>query len=340
MACPNGEHLLLTYKDGEYEVLSFGDEGVTQSQKGYLKYALIFTISHDGQTIAGISSDGDIIAINVEKGRVIRIFKDISYWKYKHLSQQCIDELEGKNDISDAFEDNDLHKKTFVNTIPMAMAFSPDGSCLASSTQDKCIVIWSVNNGVKIKKLKGHPSIITSLAFSPDGKWIAAASKHIFIWDIEKESIIMKFELPDTVFNTISFSHNGNYIIATSNNNNLRIVSTDNSQDTFSLKGSAHPFTTGCFSPDDKRIISTALNMPIRIWDAETGQDLIDITEYSNNPLLAFYYSDNKKIISVTKETLYFWEDVPTLQEMIDRTRNSLSGRALTPEQRKQYYLD
>jgi WD40 repeat protein len=65
------------------------------------------------------------------------------------------------------------------------VAFSPDGSSLASGSADNTIKIWDLNNGTGTKTLSGHGASVWSVAFSPDGRSLASGSddKTIKLWN-------------------------------------------------------------------------------------------------------------------------------------------------------------
>ncbi|QEU96814.1 hypothetical protein CP970_43000 [Streptomyces kanamyceticus] len=54
-----------------------------------------------------------------------------------------------------------------------ALAFHPAGDLLASGGQDGTVRVWSRVTGKKVSSFKG-PTSVEALAFSPDGKWLAA----------------------------------------------------------------------------------------------------------------------------------------------------------------------
>ena len=69
----------------------------------------------------------------------------------------------------------------FINQI----AFSPDGTRLASCADDHSIKIWDAQTGAEIHWLKGHQDRVSQLCFSPDGNSLASGSddRSIKIWD-------------------------------------------------------------------------------------------------------------------------------------------------------------
>jgi tetratricopeptide (TPR) repeat protein len=66
-----------------------------------------------------------------------------------------------------------------------SLAFSPDGSRLASACQDQTVKIWDVASAQELRTLKGHTNVVWSVAFSPDGSRLASASDDgtIKLWD-------------------------------------------------------------------------------------------------------------------------------------------------------------
>ena len=52
------------------------------------------------------------------------------------------------------------------------VAFSPDGATLVSGSDDAAIRLWNPTTGA-LGTLKGHISYVTSIAFSPDGATLA-----------------------------------------------------------------------------------------------------------------------------------------------------------------------
>ena len=74
--------------------------------------------------------------------------------------------------------------RSFVRSV----VFSPDGTKLASTSNDDTLRLWDVETGAAIgSALKGHTSDVNSVVFSPDGSKLASASydNTVRLWDVE-----------------------------------------------------------------------------------------------------------------------------------------------------------
>jgi len=123
----------------------------------------------------------------------------------------------------------------------LSVAFSPDGSRIASGSYDRTVKIWDAKSGKEIRTLEGHSSWVNSVAFSPDGSRIASGShdRTVKIWDAKSGKEIRTLE-----------GHSGS----------VRSVA---------------------FSPDGSRIASGSHDRTVKIWDAKSGKEILTLEGHS-----------------------------------------------------------
>lgn len=67
------------------------------------------------------------------------------------------------------------------------MAFSPDGTRIASAGRDSTIRLWNAQSGQQEGVLTGHEDAVTAVAFTPDGHHLASGGIDgtVRIWDVD-----------------------------------------------------------------------------------------------------------------------------------------------------------
>lgn len=77
-----------------------------------------------------------------------------------------------------------------------AVAFSLDGSLLASTSYDRIVKLWNPTTSQEVQKLEGHTAFVTAVAFSPDGSLLASASNDqaVRLWNPTTGQEVQKLE--------------------------------------------------------------------------------------------------------------------------------------------------
>ena len=66
-----------------------------------------------------------------------------------------------------------------------SVAFSPDGTRIATGSKDLTVKLWDAATGEETRMFRGRTGPVTSVAFSPDGTRIASGGEDrtLRVWD-------------------------------------------------------------------------------------------------------------------------------------------------------------
>jgi WD40 repeat protein len=201
----------------------------------------------------------------------------------------------------------------------LSVAYSPDGSQIASGSVDRTIKIWDSSTVTEIRTLIGHTSIVYSVSYSPDGRQIASGGydNNIKIWDSSTgEEIRTLTGHTDDVY-SLAYSPDGSQIASGSVDRTIKIWDATTGEEIRTLTGHTSYVSSVSYSPDGSRIASGSGDRTIKIWDASTGEEIRTLTGHTRHVKSIAYSPDGSQIVSgSTDHTIKIWDvDTTPLQE-------------------------
>jgi WD40 repeat protein len=195
------------------------------------------------------------------------------------------------------------------------MAFSPDGTLLASAGGDQKVWLWDTAKRAPVKTLSGHSNNVLSVAFSPDGTLLASAGadRTILLWDIATGAPRGKPLSGHTgSVLGVAFSPDGKLLASAGSDQTVRLwyTATGAPARVPALFGHQNAVFGVAFSPDGKLLASAGVDATVRLWDTATGAPRGEPLKGHAGVVYAVAFSPDGKLLASGGDdrTVRFWD--------------------------------
>ncbi|MCX6929436.1 MAG: WD40 repeat domain-containing protein, partial [Verrucomicrobia bacterium] len=163
------------------------------------------------------------------------------------------------------------------------IAFSSDGSRLATGSSDERVVLWDVKSGSTNRVLQGDLMVVNSVAFAPDSQTLFAgcSDQNIHFWDLLGATLPNVLSGHSAAVNALAIAPDGYWLASASQDGTARLWSLGG-KDTSSVAQPAPEFSTLLRSEDT---LSPALG-PVGVYDVAVSPDQCRVAAIAGDQLI------------------------------------------------------
>jgi WD40 repeat protein len=159
---------------------------------------------------------------------------------------------------------------------------------MASGSADATVVIWDSESRQEVDKLVGHHGYVYSVAWRPDGRWLASggADGVVMLWPLPGGRERIELHSRAGPVRSVAWSPNGQCIAC--GGGDLKIWDAASGKFIQSLRGHNAPITCVAWSPDSdverQRLASVSMDGTLILWELATGQEVLTLRAKPAHP--------------------------------------------------------
>jgi WD40 repeat protein len=216
----------------------------------------------------------------------------------------------------------------------LSVAFSPDGTRLASASLLSVVKLWDVATGQELRTFEGPQTLgenssAACVAFSPDGTRLASVSnqKLVTLRDANTGRLLHFLHGHGGEVESVAFSPDGTCLASAGADRTIKLWDVATGQEIRTLPGHRTPVHSVAFSPDGTRLASASNDTTLKLWDARTGQEIRTLKGHPGYEVMSVAFSPDGRQLASAGRTVKLWdattgEELRTLRGHTDAIRS------------------
>ncbi|HYG03640.1 MAG TPA: caspase family protein [Chryseosolibacter sp.] len=302
------------------------------------KAVIAYDLSKDGKRLVTGGGDGTIILWDLQTGdtlRVIRSYRepifDVQFNEDEtHVVSASWDATMKIHDLSNGFRTHYIEFEE--NSSAYNVGFHPSGLYVLAARLNHSLQLWEPDTRKVVRDFVGHTDVVSSFAFSKDGKTLMSGSWDgtIRLWDVGTGLMTARIAHSKAPVHAAIYSHDEKHIYAAGADRTIRVWDTNTGKLSRSLHGHQSEITSLVFSPDNKMLISHSLDGVTKFWDLSSGREFFEHIHFGETDWMVKNPDGYFNATDRARKYIHFVDGVKTFS--VDQFFNEFYRPELLPE--------
>ena len=199
------------------------------------------------------------------------------------------------------------------------VAFSHDGSRLATAGKDGTLRLWNPISGELLATLRGHRGEVNAVQFAPDGTTLATASDDgsVMLWNTATARHRATLTGHRGVVVALAFAPDGETLVSGGEDGAVRLWSVSAAAPSAVLADGLDWIEAVGFSPDGRTLGVCSRGAGVQLWDVATGQVRHAFVDRgASATCLAFSHDGKRLAVGAVNSAVTVW-DTTTGQKLL-----------------------
>jgi WD40 repeat protein len=200
------------------------------------------------------------------------------------------------------------------------LAVSQDGNRIftfgydcTEQSRPPALRVFSTATGEELFHFPEPPGAVTSLAISPDDRWLAAAAgTEVCIWDAGTGAVVRRWSVPGGRVGWVAYHPGGRELATAGGDGVARTWDVETGRELLQFKTQTGTLYSVAYHPDGSRLASGGGDGTVQVWDLEGGHEALTLRGHSGMAAGLVFSPNGHRLAAMTENgAVTVWDATP-----------------------------